>query len=138
MTKQSAIILLPDDRDATGLKTPLMLQNLTGSPLLAWMVRLMRDSGYARFLLSCADDFRDAALACFPEDAVSVTGPEITAQVLKPFLADAAEQLLVVTAPALLGGRALGGTVEQLSQEGEDMSAGCGSFVLSTDSLGSV
>lgn len=138
MTKQSAIILLPDDRDATGLKTPLMLQNLTGSPLLAWMVRLMRDSGYERFLLSCADDFRDAALACFPEDAVSVTGPEITAQVLKPFLADAAEQLLVVTAPVLLGGRALGGTVEQLSQEGEDMSAGCGSFVLSTESLASV
>jgi hypothetical protein len=50
---QSAIILLPDDRSATGLHTPLMLRNLTGSPLLAWMVRLMRDSGYERFLLSC-------------------------------------------------------------------------------------
>lgn len=132
------MILLPDDRDATGLKMPLMLQNLTGSPLLAWMVRLMRDSGYERFLLSCAEEFRDVALACFPEDAVSVTGPEITAQALKPFLADAADQLLVVTAPALLGGRALGGTVEQLSQEGEDMAAGCGSFMLSAESLASV
>lgn len=138
MTKQSAIILLPDDCDATGLKTPLMLQNLTGSPLLAWMVQLMRDSGYERFLLSCAGKFQDAALACFPAEAVSVAGPEISAEALRPFLAEAAEQLLVVTAPALLGGRALGGTVERLSQEDEDMSAGCGCFVLSTESLASV
>ena len=71
MSKRSVILLMPDDRDATGLKTPLMLQNLTGSPLLAWMVRLMRDSGYERFLLCCDGAFRDTALACFPENAVT-------------------------------------------------------------------
>ena len=66
MSKQSAVICLPDDRDATGLKLPMMLQNLTGSPLLAWMVRLMRDSGYERFLLSCEDEFREAASRAVP------------------------------------------------------------------------
>lgn len=74
MSEQSAIICLPDDRDATGLKKPLMLQAMSGSPLLSWMVRLMRDSGYTDFLLSCDDEFRDAALACFPASAVTVTG----------------------------------------------------------------
>lgn len=139
MSKQSAIILLPDDRQATGLKTPLMLQNLTGSPLLAWMARLMRDSGYERFLLSCDDEFRDAALRCFPENAVAWAGPAVTAETLRPFLANAAEQLLVVTAPALLGGRALSGAdPTQAAESGSEISEGCGSYMLSAESLASV
>lgn len=140
MTKRSAIILLPDDRDATGLKLPLMLQNMTGSPLLSWMVRLMRDSGYERFLLSCAEEFRESALSCFPEDAVTSAGEACTPDVLKPFLADADEQLLVVTAPALLGGRALG-SVEQVAQEAEadeTMDEGCGCYTVSVESITSV
>lgn len=139
MAKQSVIICLPDDRDATGLKVPMMLRNLTGSPLLAWMVRLMRDSGYERFLLSCDAEFQEAAAACFPEDAVTVTGPSVTGTVLMPFLQDAAEQLLVVTAPALLGGRALSG-VDQMVQDAEEMDPleGCGSYVVSAESLASV
>ena len=139
MAKQSAIICLPDDRDTTGLKHPLMLQNMTGSPLLAWMVRLMRDSGYTQFLLSCDDEFRDAALACFPASAVTAVGPEPKAQDLKEFLSEAEDQLLVVTAPALLGGRALGG-VEVVAQEAQEqaMPAGCGCYVVSAESIASV
>ena len=61
MSTRSVLICLPDDRDATGLSLPLMLQNLTGAPLLAWMVRLMRDSGYARFGLCCPEEFQEKA-----------------------------------------------------------------------------
>jgi bifunctional UDP-N-acetylglucosamine pyrophosphorylase/glucosamine-1-phosphate N-acetyltransferase len=98
----------------------------------------MRDSGYARFLLSCEDEFRDAAVGCFPDNAVTVTGAEIAGDVLREFLQDAEDQVLVVTAPALLGGRALGGTVEQLEADGEDVPEGCGSYVVSAESLTSV
>ena len=139
MSEQSAIICLPDDRDATGLKKPLMLQAMSGSPLLSWMVRLMRDSGYTDFLLSCDDEFRDAALACFPASAVTVTGPEPDAAVLRDVLSGAEDQLLVVTAPALLGGRALGG-VEAVAQDAEDtgMLEGCGCYMVSAESIASV
>lgn len=140
MIKQSAIILLPDDRDATGLKLPLMLQNMTGSPLLAWMVRLMRDSGYERFLLSCGEEFRETALACFPADTVQAVGTELSSDVLRPFFQEAEEQLLVVTAPALLGGRALGG-VDQAAQNvenGEEIDEGSACYLVSTESIASV
>lgn len=140
LTKRSAIILLPDDRSATGLKLPLMLLPLTGSPLLAWMVRLMRDSGYEHFLLSCGEEFRDAAMACFPEDAVCVAGAEPSADVLRPFLQEAEDQLLVVTAPALLGGRALG-SVDAAAQEaenGQEIDEGSACYLVSAESIASV
>lgn len=139
MSEQSAIICLPDDRDTTGLKKPLMLQPMSGSPLLSWMVRLMRDSGYTRFLLSCDDEFRDAALACFPASAVTTAGPEPKASDLRAFLSQAKDQLLVVTAPALLGGKALGG-VSEAAQTAEDagMLEGCGCYTVSAESIASV
>lgn len=139
MSEQSAIICLPDDRDTTGLKKPLMLQPMSGSPLLSWMVRLMCDSGYTRFLLSCDDEFRDAALACFPASAVTTAGPEPKASDLREFLSQADDQLLVVTAPALLGGKALGG-VSEAAQTAEDagMLEGCGCYTVSAESITSV
>ena len=139
MSEQSAIICLPDDRDTTGLKKPLMLQPMSGSPLLSWMVRLMRDSGYTKFLLSCDDEFRDAALACFPASAVTTAGPEPKAADLRDFLSQAEDQLLVVTAPALLGGRALG-AVNEVSQDAEEtgMLEGCGCYTVSAESIASV
>ena len=139
MSEQSAIICLPDDRDTTGLKKPLMLQPMSGSPLLSWMVCLMRDSGYTRFLLSCDDEFRDAALACFPASAVTTAGPEPKASDLRAFLSQADDQLLVVTAPALLGGKALGG-VSEAAQTAEDagMLEGCGCYTVSAESIASV
>ncbi len=140
MSIQSAIILLPDDRGVTGLKLPMMLQNLTGSPLLSWMVRLMRDSGYAQFLLSCDSEFKDAALGCFPSDAVTYAGDTVKAAALRPFLEDADDSLLVVTAPALLGGRALGGVnaVAEDVEDGSLTSEGCGCYVVSAESIASV
>ena len=139
MSEQSAIICLPDDRDTTGLKKPLMLQPMSGSPLLSWMVRLMRDSGYTKFLLSCDDEFRDAALACFPASAVTTAGPDPKAADLRPFLSQAEDTLLVVTAPALLGGRALG-AVNDAAQDAEDsgMLEGCGCYTVSAESIASV
>lgn len=139
LSEQSAIICLPDDRDATGLKKPLMLQPMSGSPLLAWMVRLMRDSGYTKFLLSCDDEFRDAALACFPASAVTAVSADPKAAELKDFLLAAEDSLLVVTAPALLGGRALGSAGEA-SPEAADagMLEGCGCYTVSAESIASV
>lgn len=113
---------------------------MTGSPLLAWMVRLMRDSGYTDFLLSCDPAFQDAAAACFPEGTVCTAGPVVTADILRPFLQDTEEQLLVVTAPALLGGRALGG-VEQAAQSvenGEEIDEGSACYLVSAESITSV
>jgi len=139
LSEQSAIICLNDDRDSTGLSVPLMLRPLTGSPLLAWMVRLMRDSGYTRFLLSCDNEFRDAALACFPASAVTLAGPELTAAALRPFFAEAEDSLLVVTKPALLGGRALGGGNQAAEEtEGQELPEGCGAFIVSKESLSAV
>ena len=140
MSIQSAIILLPDDRDATGLKLPLMLRNLSGTPLLAWMVRLMRDSGYEQFLLCCDGEFKDAAMACFPEEDVIYAGDTIKAPTLRPFLQEAEEQLLVVTAPALLGGRALGGVnyVAEDAEAGNITSEGCGCYIVSAEAISSV
>lgn len=139
LSEQSAIICLPDDRDATGLKKPLMLQPMSGSPLLAWMVRLMRDSGYTKFLLSCDDEFRDAALACFPASAVTAVSADLKAAELKDFLLAAEDSLLVVTAPALLGGRALG-SASEASPEAADagMLEGCGCYTVSAESIASV
>ena len=52
----------------------------------------------------------------FPDDALrTVIGPTVTGAALRQFLEDPAEQLLVVTAPALLGGRALS-PVDQTAQ----------------------
>lgn len=140
LSKRSAVILLPDDRSATGLNTPLMLKNVTGSPLLSWMVRLMRESGYQQFLLSCAPEFEEAAAACFPEELLTIAGVSVSADVLRPYLQDAEEDLLVVTAPALLGGRALGG-VDAAAQEVEDSTledAGSGCYLVSSESILSV
>ena len=133
LQKRSAIVYLPDDRDTTGLLQPLMLMNLSGSPLLSWMVRLMRDSGYDNFLLCCDEEFRDKAVCCFPESKLTVTEFEPKASVLRPFLSDAEDQLLVVTAPALLGGQALGTQMGDGNDEG--VAQGCGSYLVSAESL---
>ena len=116
-----------------------MLQPMSGSPLLSWMVRLMRDSGYTKFLQSCDDEFRDAALDCFPASAVTTAGPDPKASDLRDFLSQAEDQLLVVTAPALLGGRALG-AVNEATQGAEDtgMLEGCGCYTVSAESIASV
>ena len=86
-----------------------------------------------RFLLSCDDEFRDAALACFPASAVTTAGPEPKASDLRAFLSQADDQLLVVTAPALLGGKALGGVSEaaQMLLEDAGMLEGCGCYTVS-------
>ena len=135
---RSAIIILPDDRDGTGLKLPLMLRPIMGSPLLAWMVRLIRESGYERFLLACDEEFREAALACFPPESVQLS--DLSGMHLKEALSDADDQLLVVTAPAVLGGKALGG-VSEVAEEieaGNEIDAGCGCYLVSAESILSV
>ena len=123
LSKRSAIIVMPDDRAVTGLKVPLMLRSVMGSPVLAWMVRLMRESGIESFLLCCPREFRETAEGCFPEGVLT---PE---ENLRPFLENAADPLLVAAAPAVLGGKALGG-VQAVTEDIEagylpDQGSGC-------------
>ncbi len=138
MSIRSAIICLPDDRAVTGLKAPLMLRRVMGEPLLAWMVRLIRESGYSRFLLSCDPEFQDEALSCFPADSAALS--DLSGASLKPFLAEAEDQLLVVTAPAVLGGKALGGVnyVAEEIEAGNEIDEGCGCYLVSAESIASV
>ena len=100
----------------------------------------MRDSGYEQFLLCCDGEFKDAAMACFPVEDVIYAGDTIKASTLRPFLQEAEEQLLVVTAPALLGGRALGGVnyVAEEAEAGSITSEGCGCYLVSAESIASV
>ena len=135
---KSAIIVLPDDRDVTGLKLPLMLRPIMGSPLLAWMVRLIRESGFERFLLSCDEEFRDAAAACFPPESVRFS--DLSCADLKEVLTDTDDQLLVVTAPAVLGGKALDGisAVAEEIEAGNETDEGCGCYLVSASAISSV
>ena len=109
-----------------------------GEPLLAWMVRLIRESGYSRFLLSCDPEFQDEALSCFPAESAALS--DLSGASLKPFLAEAEDQLLVVTAPAVLGGKALGGVnyVAEEIEAGNEIDEGCGCYLVSAESIASV
>ena len=138
MSIRSAIISLPDDRAVTGLNVPMMLRPVMGSPLLAWMARLIRESGYQQFLLSCDPEFQEAALSCFPEGSVSLS--DLSGNSLKSVLAETDDPLLVITAPAVLGGKALGSVnyVAEEIENGNEIDEGCGCYMVSAESIASV
>ena len=138
MSTGSAIIILPDDRAVTGLKVPLMLWNVMGSPVLAWMIRLMRDNGYGRFLLLCGEEFQSRAMACFPAGSAALS--DLSGRAVKSFLSEAQGQLLVVTAPAVLDGRALLGVNEVAGEieAGNEPDQGSRCYLVDTESIASV
>ena len=45
MQERAAVIFIPDDTGKTGLKQPLMLMDVCGSPLLAWTAGALADGG---------------------------------------------------------------------------------------------
>ena len=116
MQGRSAVLFLVDDRYRTGSERPLMLHPVMGVPLLKWLTHALFRAGVNRFFLACAQDFSEAAKACFPADAdLTDASDDAPADRLHVFLStapDGEEDLLVVTGPVLYlpGCRAGSGT----------------------------
>ena len=105
MLGTSAVIFVPDDTAKTGLPRPLMLQNVLGAPLLAWLANTLLEDGVARFFLICREEFTAETLACMPEEAeVTVTRDSNPSDLLHVFLSTAEESerdVTVVAGPAV-------------------------------------
>ena len=116
MNGRSAVLFLVDDRYRTGSETPLMLHPIMGVPLLKWLTYTLRRAEVNRFFLACAQEFSEAARACFPDDAeLTEASDEDPADQLHVFLSttpDGEDDVLVVTGPVLYLPRirALGGS----------------------------
>ena len=84
----------------------MMLQNIMGTPLLAWLASSLIDGGVGRFFLVSHDRFRRDVRACFPDDVdFWCPSAETTSDQLHVFLSTADEKeedIIVVTGPAVL------------------------------------
>lgn len=106
MAGLSAVIFLPDDTGKTGYVRPMLLNNLMGAPLLAWLVDSLSAGGVERFFLVCRPPYAAAARDCFPADAELVVAEESQAsEQIQVFLASAGDEqsdVIVVTGPCVL------------------------------------
>lgn len=107
MVGLSAVIFVPDDTSRTGCARPMLLQNLMGTPLLAWLVDSLSAGGVERFFLVCAPGDRDDARACFPADRQPVFAEKEadTSRELQEFLTSVDpknEDVIVVTGPCVV------------------------------------
>lgn len=105
MTEPSTVIFLPDDVQKTGLELPLMLQNVMGAPLLAWLTAAMAAEGTRRFFLICAAVWAEQAKDCFPEDCMlTVCADQDPADLLHVFLSTTPleeQTISVITGPVV-------------------------------------
>lgn len=101
----SAVIFIPDDTGKTGYSEPMMLKEVCGAPLLAWLSVELYDSGVGRFFLVCHDRYVEAAKACMPPESKVMTSAETgSADLLHVFLSTAEEgetEVTIVTGPAI-------------------------------------
>ena len=106
MAGLSAVIFLPDDTGKTGYTRPMLLGNLMGAPLLAWLVDSLSAGGVERFFLVCRPPWEAAARACFPADTQLVVAEESQAsEQIQVFLSAAGDEqsdVIVVTGPCVL------------------------------------
>ncbi len=113
MVGMSAVIFLPDDTAKTGYPQPMMLQSVTGAPLLAWLANALFDSGVERFFLLCHDRYAQAARDCMPQHAeVTIAQDSDGADLLHVFLStadDSESEVMIITGPAVYA-PALAGT----------------------------
>ena len=84
----------------------MLLNNLMGAPLLAWLVDSLSAGGVERFFLVCRPPWENAARACFPDGAELVVAEESQAsEQIQVFLASAGDEqsdVIVVTGPCVL------------------------------------
>lgn len=101
----SAVIFVPDDTAKTGLPQPLLLQNVLGAPLLAWLTDSLYNDGIGRFFLVCHDKYVKQACACLPAHAeVMTTMDNNPADLLHVFLSttEAEENDITVVAGPMI------------------------------------
>ena len=84
----------------------MLLNNLMGAPLLAWLVDSLSAGGVERFFLVCRPPWEAAARACFPAGQELVVAEESQAsEQIQVFLASAGDEqsdVIVVTGPCVL------------------------------------
>lgn len=99
----SAVIFIPDDTAKTGFPQPMMLQNLHGAPLLAWLSEAIFDSGVGRFFLVCHDRYVEQARSCLPSEAeVMTTADSNPTDLLHVFLSTADDdEITIIAGPAV-------------------------------------
>lgn len=101
----SAVIFVPDDTAKTGLSQPMLLQNLLGEPLLAWLADSLYYSGIGRFFLVCSDKYVRQARECLPAHAeVMTTMDSNAADLLHVFLSTSEaeeEEITVIAGPVI-------------------------------------
>ena len=106
MPELSAVIFIPDDTAKTGQSRPTMLQNIMGTPLLAWLSHALVAGGVGRFFLVSHERFKRQARECFPQDIdFRCPAADRVSDELHVFLstADESEQdIIVVTGPAVI------------------------------------
>lgn len=101
----SAVIFVPDDTAKTGLAQPLLLQNVLGAPLLAWLTDSLYHDGIGRFFLVCHDKYAQQACRCVPAHAeVMTTMDSNPADLLHVFLSttEAAENDITIVAGPMI------------------------------------
>ena len=105
MQERAAVIFIPDDTGKTGLKQPLMLMDVCGSPLLAWTAGALADGGVERLFLVCHEQYAPAVQeACPAGMQVTVSDNQSAAERMTKFLSEGGEdeQVMVLTGPAVL------------------------------------
>lgn len=83
----------------------MLLQQVMGVPVLAWLTNALAQQGFERFFLVCHDRFLNEARVCFPDCCgLTVCMDREAAGPLNTFLSAAEEweeQVLIVTGPCL-------------------------------------
>ena len=106
LTNSSCVIFVTESGDKSGIRTPLMLQNIMGTPLLKWLVASLKEDGCGRFFLICPEQYREEALACFPKGVtVTAAGGAGTSDLLHVFLSTAEveeKEVTIITQPVML------------------------------------
>ena len=94
----------------------MLLNNLMGAPLLAWLVDSLSAGGVERFFLVCRPPWEAAARACFPAGQELVVAEESQAsEQIQVFLASAGDEqsdVIVVTANGEQVALGLGGYLD--------------------------
>ena len=103
----ASVIFVPDDTAKTGYPKPMLLQNLMGAPLLAWLADSLAAGGVERFFLICGKPHLELARSCFPEQTAVYCAEEEEqiSERLQAFLSESVprdQDVIVVTGPCVL------------------------------------
>ena len=103
LSSRSAVVVIANDPARTGLRRPLQLQLVMGTPLLRWLTHALAQRGVERWLLVCQERWLSEAKHCFPAGArLTACADREAGNPLHVFLSSAGEderEVLVITGP---------------------------------------